>query len=406
MAPAWQGIGQFYATATPPRTPTWVNFVAPTLVSTPQTLRSSSSSGLLVVKADTDFFALTFGYGRAFLDQSKIQRQFGLRVALNAIDPSQMRSLDTKTFEDMVVSRTTQTSRSTDLPAFSVDISRDILRAVVGEPRDQTLAKRIAGADALVVNRELAVADLPAFCQRLRALHQQDTYKADFAWVDQLALVEDASMVDQLNDQLVHQLCQADTSNTHLAMPDTLEWEDIDSFRIGGTRKVSYDDLDLDQYLNALPDVAATTLQKLQQRKVQVKFSRSDEYDHRWGLYQCLVSEQRIGSSLYALIEGRWFAIAQSLADEVDDYVQKLQPSSVTFPSANAGETETAYNNRLATDLPALLNLDAKIKRPVWCFNRYRVLRPAKHRSRDHPRKAEVAVRNPQSPLCARQDLR
>jgi uncharacterized protein (TIGR04141 family) len=56
-------------------------------------------------------FAITFGYGRGFLDLSRIEHRFGLRVALNRIDPSQIRSLDTKTFEDMVVTKPESTVR-------------------------------------------------------------------------------------------------------------------------------------------------------------------------------------------------------------------------------------------------------------------------------------------------------
>lgn len=365
MAAGWQDSARFYYGSTPLRSPAWVGFVDPVLASSPTTLRSSSASGLLLLKVEDEFFALTFGYGRSFLDQSKIRRQFGLRVALNAIDPAQMRSLDTKTFEDMVVSRNIQTSRSTDLPAFNVDISRDILRAVVGEPRDLTLAKRIAGSDALVVNRDLSVSDLPGFCERLLDLHLRDAYKADFSWVDQLALVEDASLTGRLDEQLINQLIHRDTSNTHLAMPDTLDWADIDVFRINGTRQTVYDDLDLEQYLLQLKGkLATTTLTQLRQRKVSVKFSRGDEFDPKWSVYQCLVSEQRMDDNLYALVEGRWFAIAETLSAEVDAYVEALPESTVAFPQALKAETENTYNARLSQSAVDLLNLDAKIKRP------------------------------------------
>lgn len=65
-------------------------------------VQSASASGLLLLTADGHTLALTFGYGRSFLDQSKIERRFGLKVALNLIDEKQIRSLDTKLFDEMV----------------------------------------------------------------------------------------------------------------------------------------------------------------------------------------------------------------------------------------------------------------------------------------------------------------
>ena len=91
-------VGTFYFVSKPPSRAGWVPFVkeiAPTLPD----LSSSSASGVLIVEANGRHFALTFGYGRGLLDMSKIERQFGLRVALNRIDPAQLRSMDTKTFE-------------------------------------------------------------------------------------------------------------------------------------------------------------------------------------------------------------------------------------------------------------------------------------------------------------------
>jgi len=113
--------GRFYSRKSFTSAPAWVGYVDPVVDGGLQGLQSSSASGLLVVKVDQQTFALTFGYGRSFLDQTKIERRFGLKVALNLIDERQIRSLDTKKFDEMVVSTNVQTSRTTELPTFGVD---------------------------------------------------------------------------------------------------------------------------------------------------------------------------------------------------------------------------------------------------------------------------------------------
>jgi uncharacterized protein (TIGR04141 family) len=125
--------GRFYSKKSFPRKPGWVTYLDHVVDGGVQGLQSASASGLLLLRVDGRTFALTFGYGRSFLDQARIERRFGLKVALNLIDERQIRSLDTKKFDEMVISTNTQTSRTTDLPTFGVDIFRDILRAVTGK---------------------------------------------------------------------------------------------------------------------------------------------------------------------------------------------------------------------------------------------------------------------------------
>lgn len=364
MALANGAEGTFFYEARPARAPSWVGYVQPLLEEQPRQLMTSSASGLLVLRAGDRYFALTFGYGRGFLDLSKIEHRFGLRVALNLIDPSQIRSLDTKTFEDMVLTRNTQVSKSAELPTFGVDISRDILRAVTGEPRDRTLAKRVSGSDALVLNVELGARDLPTLCTQLLAAHEMTTYRENFAWIDQLSLVDESAEVDALDALLVEQLQSGDTATTHMAAPEAIAWEDVDCFKIVGSRNVEYDDLDLDAYLAQLAGrTDAITIQALKQRRVSIRFSRSSDFDSRWTLYQCLISEQRRDGNLHALIEGRWFRVSSSLSDEVDAYARALQPSQVSLIESEPGEVEGTYNERLA-ESAGMLVLDAQIRRP------------------------------------------
>jgi uncharacterized protein (TIGR04141 family) len=358
--------GRFYRVQPTPTTPAWIPYLQPVVKENLGEMRSSSVSGLLLIRTSGRMFALTFGYGRSLLDLSKIEYQFGLRVALNRIDPTQLRSLDTKTFEDMVVSTNTQVSRSAELPAFKVNVASDILRAVTGRPRDGTLAKRLSGADALVLSVEKDASDLPGLCDSLLEAFIDDSYQSDFGWIDQLALVRESDLIERLDDQLMADLASGVPAATHLAMPESISWEDIDAFKIGGTRSAEYDELDLDAYLEELgEDRAELTLKKLKSRRVSIRFARSDTFDTRWPLYQCLVSEHRLDGTLYVLIEGRWFAISESLVTEVDAFVSGLASPALELIPALSGEKEGDYNRRLADASPdSLLNLDAKIKRP------------------------------------------
>jgi uncharacterized protein (TIGR04141 family) len=357
--------GRFYSKKSFSRKPGWATYLDPVVDGGVQGLQSSSASGLLLLQVDGRTFALTFGYGRSFLDQARIERRFGLKVALNLIDERQIRSLDTKKFDEMVVSTNTQTSRTTELPTFGVDILRDILRAVTGKAPESTGYKSLSGADALVLGVDKPITDLPAMLRDLHAHYTATKYQAAFGWVDHLSEVKDPALVNALDELLVTQLKASDTGATHMAMPENLDWADIEYFLIVPTRKKTYDELDLDDYLaQTATDAANLTVALLKSRKVSVKFLRNPDADSRWSVYQCLVSEQRLNGLLYALIEGRWFAIADSLVNQVDTAIAAIPSASVMLPAGFPGESEGDYNARAAAASADLALLDKKLIAP------------------------------------------
>lgn len=357
--------GRFYSKKSFSRKPGWAGYLDPVVEGGVQGLRTSSASGLLLLQVGGHAFAMTFGYGRSFLDQRRIERRFGLKVALNLIDERQIRSLDTKKFDEMVVSTNTQTSRTTELPTFGVDILRDILRAVTGKAPESSGYKALTGADALVLGVDKPVTDLPALLRDLHSHYSDTKYQAAFGWIDHLSEVKDPALVETLDDQLVTQLQASDTSTTHMAMPENLDWADIEHFYIAPTRKTVYPELDLDEYLaQKATGAAKLTVALLKGRKVSVKFLRNADADSRWSVYQCLVSEQRVSGALFALIEGRWFAVADSLVDQVDRAIEAIPKASVTLPVGLPGESEGDYNARAAGATASLALLDRKLVAP------------------------------------------
>ncbi|MEV8252323.1 DUF6119 family protein [Microbacterium sp. NPDC076768] len=358
--------GRFYSKKNVASTPSWAKYVKSAVEGGIHGVQSASASGLLVLAVDDLTFALTFGYGRSFLDQAKIERRFGLKVALNLIDEKQIRSLDTKVFDEMVVSRNTQTSRTAELPAFGVDILRDIVRAVTGIAPESTGYKGVSGADALVLGVKAPVTDLPSLLRDLYGHYTATKYQAAFGWVDHLAEVKDPALANRLDTQLIEQLRAADTSSTHMAMPENLDWEDIEYFSIVPTRRqTQFVELDLDAYLNhPTTRSGELTVDQLKRRKVAVKFISSADAVDRWSVYQCVVTEQRLDGNLYALVEGRWFEIANSLVTQVDTAVSAIPHMTVTLPAGYPGESEGDYNARAAAGSSDLALLDKQLVAP------------------------------------------
>ncbi|MBB4071396.1 DUF6119 family protein [Canibacter oris] len=359
-------------------TPKWANFLKqfsghPAL----DNINVQSSSALFLFKFKKRFFALTFGHGRNFLDLSKIEHRFGLKVVLSEIKPQDLKSVDFKEYEDGVISNSKNSARKTSIYSFGIDSATDILRGVTGSPSDNSYFQgNIAGGDSLVFTYDsdwksgknsAPIRNLFAFCKKILKTFNSNNYKKYYDWIDDLSIVKDAQLIKELNNELITDLRNINVDLTYLAPPDVIAWEDIEHFKITGTSSYEYTELDLKEYLNKLTKKAREKIDisKLKSRNVYVTYSRSGVSEKRWTLYRCLVSEKQYKDKQYALLEGEWYEINQALATKVNSAINEIAHSNLTLPPANKGEKEAEYNRRIASSSKgSIVLMDKKIIYP------------------------------------------
>lgn len=141
--------------------PEWLGFLRPHLATQPRARTVASLSGLLVFRASGRWFALSFGYGRMLVDPEMIVTDFGLRVALNSVDPDELQSIDAKTLEELTVNTRRQLSRGSSITTFELDLNRDLVRAVRGRSGDTAFADQVAGSAALRISGDMNFAASP-----------------------------------------------------------------------------------------------------------------------------------------------------------------------------------------------------------------------------------------------------
>jgi len=360
--------GAFFLAKSVTRTPTWQAFVQPALSKKLQNVFNAGASGVLILKAKKRLFAVTFGYGRNLLKPDCFVQGFGLRTALNRVDPSRLRSMDLKTYQELVLSTRRQVSRGSELGTFGLDVARDLLRAVVGEPTDGAFAKRLAGADALTLTVPITAKGLGKKCETLLEAYQDNKYKTHFDWIDHLEEVRDAAVVSTLDGKLLDALKNGNTDNLCLVPAEPIDWEDVDVFKITDTgRHTEFADLDIDDYLAALGDDKQNdlTVDKLKHHRVRVRYSGGDHLVDKWTVYGCLVWETEEQNQLYAFVDGRWFRIDKTFATRVRKYVKEIPAPQNPLPDAQDGEHEEDYNKRVAGMRKDLALLDQKFVKPT-----------------------------------------
>jgi len=347
-----------------PSPPVWKSYLADHVDGELEDLRTASASGVLLFEATGRLFAATFGHGRHLLDLELVEPDFGLKVVLNSVAPDQLKSVDAKTIDETTVHTRRDVSKDSALSAFGLDLSHDLLRAVTGTPRDDTLAHRLTGSDALGIQTRARVPELPGLAGRLLDAYSATTYRERFDFIDHLRREKSAARVRELESILVQALESREIDDVHLAAPVTLDWLDVEGFRFSRRAREDDQEPENDPRISAYLDTRVDeniTIELLKRDQLYALSSSSGMPIDHWSIYRCLVYQVEHDGRLYVLSAGEWFRVDLTYRDQVYADVNAL-PIFSGLPDASAGTREDAYNTLAAAHLGALC-LDKQLVR-------------------------------------------
>lgn len=329
--------------------PWWIAFLS---LGVPQLegLFNANSAAALLLRASGRIFAVTFGYGRNLLALDAFEREFGLRVALNIINPETLRSVDARTFEELTVMTRSQTSRAAGLENFRISQAQDILKAITGIPQDPAFGNRVTGADAAKVTYVPTVDGLAAKCDQLFAAYRSDNYRQRFGFIDQLRAVRDPAKIEALNEVVVSQLQTREMENVHFAPPEVVDLEDIESFIFEGLSDEGAADIDASRYCELMANPDSISINELRHRKVGALYGGAAEPLYRWRLYDCIVAEVQFESKLFVLSGGTWYEVDPTFSGRIARDVETRLGDNNLLPAALQNEDERTYNGRISNE--------------------------------------------------------
>ncbi|WP_437731167.1 TIGR04141 family sporadically distributed protein [Sorangium sp. So ce1335] len=337
--------------------PAWVDLLNEGVRST-LSLVNATSSAVLLVETSQRFFAISFGYGSNLLRQELIERDFGLKVALNTVDPDALRSVDMHTMEDLTLHTRRQASMGSRLPTFGLDVTRDLMRSVTGRPRDPNIGRQVTGSDALVLNAEIAFTGIGVKCDRLLHEYGKKDYLKEFAFVDYVRKIRDTNLGGELDQLLIQELRAGTSTNAYLAAPKPIEWDRFAAFNYSTEGHADdHPDLDLAHYLGTI-DTGALSISKIRRDRVGVKYADADVTREKWSIYDALVYEVTHKDTLYALSAGEWYVIEPSYARRIESDIKQIPTSGLKLPAANPDEVEKDYNERVSATMKDIALLD------------------------------------------------
>lgn len=360
--------GEIFVKPMRPHPPWWLEFMQPAVDETIAEQNVGTMSAAMFLEVDGRAVAFTFGFGRHIIDHHLIEPDFGLKAALNAIDPEQLRSLDVRSYESVALLTRRQVSRGSSTDAFLVNPLRDILTKVVGSPQDASLGTRLTGRESISLTIPMQVLGLGAVALRLISLFGADNYKERFGWIDQIQSVKDPARIEMLDERLVQALTdQAEHAVLYLAAPEILDWEDVEYFRYTSQHSKDereFQELDLDDYLSTFDGRRAQLgVQVLKGDRAQVKRSGLGDPIGLASVYRCIVFETTMNDERYVLLAGDWWKIDRDFVEEVEGQLDAIAVSKLGIPVPMHDEHEADYLSRAADSIGDGVLLDRQM---IW----------------------------------------
>lgn len=343
----------------------WINFLEYYSEDEITINENVSNKAVMLVRLNERIMAVTFGYGRAFLKEEYIEKNFGLLTALNMLDEKQIRSINAATIEDMVVHTQKQSSYATNQDEFSLNVINDIMTSIAGKSKDELWANSVSGKDSLLVSVEMFPDELKDKLQIYLSAYESDAYKMNgFSWIDNVREIRDVSLKEILENIILERLRRKDIENIYVSPPETVDWNSVKGFMISGTGKrkdnlSNYkEDLELVEYVENLN--AEKDLKKKVKGDRIFALNINDEFYPISSLYAALVAQIEYNNELYILCDSRWFKIENDFFKKVKSFVAAIPVSDIKLPNCSVTEAEGDYNERIS-EMEGFALMDKKL---------------------------------------------
>lgn len=337
--------------------PTWRIFTENIVGSPLNELANRSSSAVLIIKTAKETMAFTFGYGRFLIDTKYFVHDFGIKTALNTLNHDSLRSVDLFTLEDQSVQKKAQASRESSIGVFGIDISRDVLRAVMGAPKPGVTLKNISGGDAVYsFGTEINVNEISDLVGLLSDYYNNESYKNQFSWVDNIRKVKEKSEIDNLDKHLLDNI-KLKNESIIITIPEIVQWDTIYGFSFTRAKKSIRPTIEKSEYLDNI-DPATVSIDLIKGDRLFVYDINETESEYQ--IYKCIYFEYKEEDKTYILFSGLWYEINNVFISRIDAILARIKISKLTFPTVYVWdeihgkekkskiETEGDYNVRAA----------------------------------------------------------
>lgn len=326
-------------------------------------LENASNRALLFFKIQGRIFVIPFGYGKHMLNEELIERDFGLKTALNLMDIDKFLSIDKANLSDLTILTKTQSSRKSKPETFDLDIISDLLRGVTGALLNSAddLGYLITGNEGVYVSPKIDFVDIPDKLKKLKRAYESDRYKDNFDWIDNLKELRDPALISELSKMLVSDLKDKNSTKIHIAPPTVINWEDFEGYGFNAKKDILKNDFDIDDfYIYKGESLDELTWDKLKSQYLYIKYTSND--DRSPGMFWRYINYQtEYNDDLYVFTLGSWYQINTDYVAEILKYIKNVEESDLDYITCPLDASEGKYNSDLANSSDDYLLFDKNL---------------------------------------------
>lgn len=320
------------------------------------TLSNSSNRAVLFFKKNDRIFAICFGYGKYLIKDECIEREFGLKTALNLVDADKLISIDKANIGDLNLLTKTQASQKGSPYHFEIDILRDLIKGITGEPKivdDELFGKIITGNEALHIGSKIKLRRVPEILEKLHESYLLDDYKIRFDWIDNIKPEKDPKIIEELKTILLKTINGKEQNSIHIAPPYLIDWDNFEylSYTPKGEQFNEFDIKDFYKYkLGSI--FKYEDWKSFTEQYIFIKFSAYDAPLQN-KLWRFLNFETELNGFRYIFTSSHWYKVSKDYFDEIYDYCTQIEESESDFIDCienPSGKYDEGFYNKQLSD--------------------------------------------------------
>lgn len=319
---------------------------------------------LKYLKDEVEFvFSLVFGYGRTMLNEQYIVKNFGLRTAVNLIEESNIKSLNSLNISTDYLDIQRQAFSYGSHSDLHVDTNADILKSISGRASSNSNYSMLNGADNLRFSAKSDVTLSDLLNGILDAFFSENYKEKGLEWIDHVQYVKEKEMISELDGVLLDYITDKELENPIIAPNKIVSYLDIEGYFISGmnishkTKENFYDDIPSNQFWDFLSNKSEDNiLDKLQSSSLYCWLNDSP---HKISsIYNCLFLEIEYNDEKFFINNGDWFKIESSYYELIVNKVDSIEVfKDQAIPCCEKDWNEGEFNKKFVESAPARFKL-------------------------------------------------
>lgn len=317
-----------------PSPPSWVTKLSP-IFEFNDSIKNISNSFVFFVKVENRIFAFTMGYAHHALNKTKIEYDFGLKVALNEINYKSIRGVDVRKLSATSHQKREVSTADGIMRDFEFDFNEEFLNSLSGKAFDSNFANSLIGKESLKLAVELEINQIHEYSKKLLESYKKENYKENFSFIDNLKVIKDETIWNAFRDDVKNSFRHNDKSKILLAYPNITDFE-FHNYKI--TYKLQnkqYSDINTDILFSFLTD-KGIDLSTIEPEKIGIILLTDDNKSIRYDIWDYLSYEFKIGDKKYIYSSNQIFEIDSdyfdSIINEIDMYELSLNDETINIP--------------------------------------------------------------------------